>query len=175
MTSRSHWSVGKDWSTYVQLWAFAFAKEIRIGSVTMLAFMTAPLAFGLFLYHVYLIWAGMTTNESTKWADWRDDIVDGIVFKGRRRLRSTGGRSTDPGTEPKVAWPLESDQILVRQEHGWFPSSEADAQRADFSSLSAADSVIDDNGWVNVMKLEEVHNVYDLGFWGNLKDVFRTR
>ena len=174
MTSRSHWSVGKDWSTYFQLWASAFAKDIPVGSVTMLAFMTAPLAWGLFTYHVYLIWAGMTTNESHKWADWRDDVVDGIVFKGRRRSRGAGGRSVDPEAEPNVAWPLESNQILVRREDGWPRSSEANEKGVDLSYSLATESVNDENGWVNVRTLEEVHNIYDLGFWDNFKDILRT-
>lgn len=141
----------------------------------MLAVLTAPLAWGLFLYHVYLIWAGMTTNESHKWADWRDDIADGIVFKGRRRSRDSGGRSTNPGTEPKVAWPLESDQILVRREQGWPPSSEADEHRTGPSSALDIDHKDDGKGWTNVMKLEEVYNIYDLGFWDNLGDILRIR
>ena len=140
----------------------------------MLAFMTAPLAWGLFLYHVYLIWAGMTTNESHKWADWRDDIGDGIVFKGRRST-GAGARSTNPETDPDVAWPLENDQILVRREHGWPPNSEANEQSAGVSSASNIDPLIDENGWVTVMKLEEVHNIYDLGFWDNFSDILRTR
>ena len=175
MISRSHWSVGKDWSTYFQLWAVAFADNIRIGSVTMLACMTAPLALGLFLYHVYLIWAGMTTNESHKWADWRDDIADGIVFKGRRLLTGPGGTFPNPEVEPKVAWPLESDQILIRREYGWPSSLEANEQRAGRSSASDTDPVNDGKGWVNVLKLEEVYNIYDLGFWDNFRDILRTR
>lgn len=167
--------MGKDWSTYFQLWASAFAGDIRIGSVTMLAALTAPLAWGLFLYHVYLIWAGMTTNESHKWADWRDDIADGIVFKGQRRSRGSGERPTNPGTEPKVAWPLESDQILVRREQGWSSSSEADEHRTGLSSALDIDHKNDGKGWTNVMKLEEVYNIYDLGFWDNLADIRPTR
>lgn len=175
MASRSHWSVGKDWSTYFQLWTSAFAEDIRIGSVTLLAFMTAPLALGLFLYHVYLVWAGMTTNESHKWADWRDDIADGIVFKGRRRSRAAGERSADPETEPEVAWPLVHDQILVRGENGWPPSSEASDQRAAIPLSIASDLVNDENSWVKVRNLGEVHNIYDLGFWDNFRDILRTR
>ena len=51
--------------------------------VGMLAASTFLLPLGLLAYHCYLIWAGMTTNESQKWADWRDDMVDGVVFNDK--------------------------------------------------------------------------------------------
>ena len=38
------------------------------------------------LYHLYLVWQGMTTNESFKWDDLKDTIKrDGKVQVGRTR------------------------------------------------------------------------------------------
>ncbi|KAI2478336.1 Palmitoyltransferase [Pyrenophora tritici-repentis] len=54
--------------------------------------MASPLA--LFGYHIYLIWAGMTTNESGKWSDWSDDMVEGVVFLGQRREDTMHGHSS---------------------------------------------------------------------------------
>ncbi|TKA79520.1 hypothetical protein B0A49_01086 [Cryomyces minteri] len=65
------------------------AGGLSIAGVGLLAFYTAPLPLGLLAYHVYLIWAGMTTNESAKWADWREDMHDGVVFKARRSVALT--------------------------------------------------------------------------------------
>jgi palmitoyltransferase len=70
MTSRSHWSVGKDWSTYVQL-GLCLCEGHSNRKCDNVSLHDSASGWGLFLYHVYLIWAGMTTNESPKWADWR--------------------------------------------------------------------------------------------------------
>ncbi|KAI7410477.1 zf-DHHC-domain-containing protein, partial [Hortaea werneckii] len=60
------------------------AGGLSIAGVGLLAGSTALLPFALLAYHAYLIWAGMTTNESSKWADWRDDIYSGHVFRSER-------------------------------------------------------------------------------------------
>ncbi len=175
MASRSHWSVGKNWSTYFQLWGWAITKDVRIGSVAMLTTMTAPLAWGLLLYHVYLIWAGMTTNESLKWSDWRDDIADGLVFKGRRSLKAAGNGLFDPEVDPKVDWPIESDQVLVRTETRLPPNTEASRLGSAASFASNANHISHGPDWVSVKGLQEVHNMYDLGFWDNFIDILRTK
>ncbi|KAI9878705.1 MAG: palmitoyltransferase swf1 [Pleopsidium flavum] len=175
MASRSHWSVGKNWSVYFQLWGWAITKDVRVGSVAMLTIMIAPLAWGLLLYHVYLIWAGMTTNESLKWADWKDDIADGIVFKGRRSLNTAGSGSIDPEVEPNVAWPIESDQILVRTETGLPPNTGESSMGAKATFASNADHIPHEFNWVSVKELQEVNNIYDLGFWDNFRDIIRNK
>ncbi len=172
MASRQHWSAGKDWSTYFQLWGRAFSEDVRIGGVTLLAIMTAPLAIGLLIYHIYLIWAGMTTNESSKWADWRDDIADGVVFAGRRTSTAVEKGLVSPEMEPMVAWPIRSDQVLIRVESGLPPSID---NRAEFISAPCSDPMSYGEDWTLVQKLQDVHNVYDLGFWYNLRDILRTR
>ena len=169
IASRSHWSEGKDWSTWFKLWGWAFANDVRIGSVALLALMTAPLALGLLLYHAYLVWAGMTTNESHKWADWREDIVDGVVFKGRKsQLVSTSG-AINHDTEPDVAWPVGSDQVLVRRESRCSPSAEIDGRSAAVTFTFDAETINYGQDWVHVKSLQEVQNMYDLGLWENIK------
>lgn len=56
---------------------------ISVLGVGLLAALTWPLPLGLLAYHVYLVWAGMTTNEANKWADWRDQMREGNVYIGR--------------------------------------------------------------------------------------------
>ncbi|KAF1938161.1 palmitoyltransferase swf1 [Clathrospora elynae] len=162
---------------------------IRASGVGLLALLTWPLPLGLLAYHVYLIWAGMTTNESGKWADWQDDMADGVVFLAHRRedtlqeyrpaastrvqLHSSAHSPssispipTPPETpledeEPLTTWPLESRHILVRTRDGKPPKNLPDR----IKSVATADS------FERVWSLAAVENVYDLGFWDNVKDV----
>ena len=151
---------------------------IQGSGVGLLALLTWPLPLGLLLYHIYLIWAGMTTNESSKWADWRDDMADGVVFLGQRREETmqecysarssstTSPNSTLPGRpseeeEPPTTWPLESRHILIRTQTGQPPKS----------LPSRIQSVAKEDSFERVWNLAAVENVYDLGFWDNLVEV----
>ena len=157
------------------------AGGLSIAGVGMLAVSTAFLPLGLFAYHCYLIWAGMTTNESQKWADWRDDMADGLVFiSSRAAIRAhtmkrreaqasnvdTTGAAADvklgadlgllAGAEddPDIDWPVDSDQIVVRTNNGRPPKGQEDL-------------------WRRIWSLDEVENVYDLGGWDNFVDVVK--
>lgn len=150
---------------------------LSIAGVGMLAAATGFLPLGLLAYHCYLIWAGMTTNESQKWADWRDDISDGDVLRGSRkaldthhRLRKYGDRGIHASngsiqndqdidgspSEPLVAWPMSTDQVLICTQHGQPPVGE--------EAL-----------WKRVWSLRDVDNIYDLGGWRNFKEIFAGR
>ncbi|KAI4710721.1 hypothetical protein J4E89_004311 [Alternaria sp. Ai002NY15] len=162
---------------------------VRGSGVGLLALLTWPLPLGLLAYHVYLIWAGMTTNESAKWADWRDDMADGVVFLGHRRedtmreyrsvtparehthasahsSSSTSPFPTPPETppedeEPPTTWPLESRHILIRTRNGQPPKT----------LPSRIQSVASEDSFERVWNLAAVENVYDLGFWDNIVEV----
>lgn len=172
--SRAHWSAGKTWSQYSHSWLWAFANNVRIGGVGMLALLTAPLAWALCLYHVYLVWAGITTNESGKWADWRDDITEGFVFRTERSINVIQGGQKQGSTEPMVDWPISSTQQLISTENGQPPDAEVNG-----SSVSARSSPIKRNTvkqrWRQIQSLDEVDNIYDLGFWDNVLDVLPTK
>lgn len=159
------------------------AGGLSIAGVGMLAASTAFLPLGLFAYHCYLIWAGMTTNESQKWADWRDDMADGLVFissraairahcKKQLEAQASGNRDiavradANLGTalglmagaedDPDVEWPVDSDQIVVRTNDGKPPKGQ--------EAL-----------WRRIWGLAEVENIYDLGGWDNFRDVAMGR
>ncbi|KAM0724002.1 hypothetical protein Q7P37_000993 [Cladosporium fusiforme] len=159
------------------------AGGLSIAGVGMLAASTAFLPLGLFAYHAYLIWAGMTTNESQKWADWRDDMADGLVFVSSRaairahcikQQEAVASGSRDTGVcadvtlgsalgllagaqdDPDVEWPVDSDQIVVRTNNGKPPKGQ---------------EVL----WRRIWTLAEVENVYDLGGWDNFWDVVMGR
>lgn len=151
---------------------------LRVSGVGLLALLTWPLPLSLLAYHIYLIWAGMTTNESSKWSDWRDDMADGAVFLGRRRddtmdgdegyeLRKRAGESTNVSVnedeEPQTTWPLVSRHILLRTLDGQPPRELPSRIR----------SVADEDSFERVWSISAVENVYDLGFWDNLMEVLR--
>lgn len=105
-----------------------------------------------------MIYAGTTTNESMKWSDWKLDIKDDIVY--RRRMSPT--RQKNLRFEP--AWtrlPIEAKQIMIRDENG--------VPRADSNNIPG------EGEWTKVQSLREVDNLYDMGFWENLRDVFWPR
>ncbi|KAF2837661.1 zf-DHHC-domain-containing protein [Patellaria atrata CBS 101060] len=148
---------------------------VRIAAVGLLAFMTAPLPAALLGYHIYLIWAGMTTNESAKWSDWRQDMYDGRVFLGKQlpwtdittmgsRAWKTRDSMLDPPTEPPTDWPVRPSQILVQTRDGKPPHDPLPESLV---------GVVDPASWKRCWRLTEVENIYDLGFWDNLVEVLR--
>ncbi|KAL8701786.1 MAG: hypothetical protein Q9224_000333 [Gallowayella concinna] len=155
-----NWSSGLTWSMYASHWSWALSQDIRIGGVGLLALLTAPLAWTMFLYHLYLVWAGMTTNESSKWSEWREYIDEGLVYKWLGNANHVPAQSKDPTTEPVVDWPIHSDQRLYWSEDGRPPGAIAMGE----DGISAS--------WKPVHGLCEISNLYDLGFWDNLKDIF---
>ncbi|EAW06483.1 DHHC palmitoyltransferase family protein [Aspergillus clavatus NRRL 1] len=168
--SSSHLRSGnQSWTTFFNVWAIAITSDIRVGAVSLLTAMTAPLAVAFLVYHAYLIWAGTTTNESAKWSDWKEDVADGVVFKSTRG--EIYGTSSEP-TRDQISWPVSSDQILIIKE-GQPPSdgfmfcslSNAILQKDDPQALV-------DTRWRQVSSMREIDNIYDLGFGDNLRDAF---
>lgn len=164
-----YWSTGTTWSQYFGMWSWALAQDVRIGAVGLLALLTAPLGWGLFLYHVYLIWAGMTTNESSKWEDWKDAVHDGHVFRTENAaiLDSDQGRNLE--IEPIVQWPAFSNQQVMRCEDRRPPDGHGMVD-ADLAEVAAMTPHARKARWRKVNSMQEVENLYDLGFWDNLRD-----
>jgi len=144
---------GLTWTQYWNVIAWILQEHTRIGAVTLLCLMITPLIIGLFVYHIYLIYAGTTTNESMKWQDWQAEMSDGYVFKRSLPLN----RVKDVNEAKQTTWPVQSQQILLRTEDGAPPTG------------SEAVGV---GAWERVWKLRDVENLYDLGFWDNMVDVF---
>ncbi|EFQ85399.1 hypothetical protein CFE70_009502 [Pyrenophora teres f. teres 0-1] len=143
---------------------------VRGSGVGLLALLTWLLPLALLGYHIYLIWAGMTTNESGKWSDWSDDMAEGVVFLGHRREDTIHNQSSSlpsssstvqPDEEPPTTWPLESRHILIRTQTGQSPKS----------LPSRIKSVAQEDSFEHVWSLAKVENVYDLGFWDNILEV----
>ncbi|KAI9793298.1 MAG: palmitoyltransferase swf1 [Piccolia ochrophora] len=167
---QKHWSANLGWSEYFALWRWAIIDDSYVGIVGLLCVLCAPLSWGLLIFHLYLTWAGMTTNESAKWSKWKDDIEDGLVFKAKRSRVTTGDAqdlsitASSAARSPDTAssrWPVCSDQILLFKEDGVDPGE---------ATLDTEEDVA--SPWRRVFSLQEVDNLYDLGFWENLLDHF---
>ncbi|KLJ11365.1 hypothetical protein EMPG_13362 [Blastomyces silverae] len=171
-----HWAEGIEWGMYFQFWGYAIADDIIVGGIFMLALLTSLLPLAMFLYHVYLIWSGMTTNESAKWGDWRDDIADGLVFKARKSEIYPQKHPDADIVEPSVSWPIQVDQTLIFTDDG-------DPPRVGFSLARECSSVTQpvgldaapDTRWIRVKSLKDVVNIYDRGFSMNLREGLRLR
>ncbi|KAF2802392.1 zf-DHHC-domain-containing protein, partial [Mytilinidion resinicola] len=136
--------------------------SVSIAGVGLLALLTWPMPLGLLGYHMYLIWAGMTTNESSKWADWRDDMYDGVVFLGLQKSKEEDNH-LDPEREleePPTSWPVSGRHLLVRTRDGQPPQQLSRRLR----------EAAQEGSWERCWRLAEVENVYDLGFWDNLME-----
>jgi len=82
---------------------------------------------------------------------------EGFVFKRSLPV----DREKDHRIEPLwTRWPAESQQIILRTEDGLPP---------------IGPTAIGIGQWERVWKLADVENLYDLGFWDNLTDVFWSR
>ncbi|OJJ45482.1 hypothetical protein ASPZODRAFT_153132 [Penicilliopsis zonata CBS 506.65] len=175
LRSITQWSSIDNWMTFFNIWALAIAADIRIGFVYLLAVMCIPLALAFLAYHTYLVWAGMTTNESAKWDDLKDDIADGCVFRSTKK--EIYGDSPVPAglRDDHPTWPMTSDQIILVTD-GQPPAD-------GFMLSSRSNYIVQQEGqrgpidprWRCVRSLREVDNIYDLGFWDNLREALRLR
>lgn len=163
------------WANYFGTWGWAISKQRRIGSISLLCLLCAPMVWGIYIYHIYLVWAGMTTNENNKWSRWRDDIADGLVYKLARDQAHQGvsngetrgsmeAKQVDGFTQKgeversEIPQSFKIDPLLLRTEDGRPPKSREQG-----------------HVWRRVSHISEVDNIYDLGFWNNLRAIFLTR
>lgn len=156
----------KEWTMYFNIWAIVITADPRIGTVSLLMLMTAPLAVAFLAYHTYLIWAGATTNESAKWSGWKEDVADGYVFKAKRSQVPGVPPSVDLGDRP---WPVKSDQILVTDNRppmeGYILASDSN-----FAYYRREPNGPIDPRWTQPHAMKDLDNIYDMGFRDNLKD-----
>ncbi|KAJ3528265.1 hypothetical protein NM208_g10280 [Fusarium decemcellulare] len=153
------WSLWKPsnmtWTRYLAGWGWGIQDNVNMGASTLLAILTAPLVWGLLIYTVYLIYCGTTTNETLKWSEWKEDMHDGFAF----RRTMSAGREKNMQVEPRYTrWPLETEQILITTRDGQPPKDDA--------------PIPGEGPWERVWGLSHVENLYDMGFWDNLMDVF---
>ncbi len=146
---------GLTWSNYFTVLSWSLQEETRMGSITLLCLLISPLICGLFAYHIYLLWAGTTTNETMKWSEWKADISEGLAF--RRDLdhdRQTGAKFDNA----RLAWPVKCTKIYIIADEP--PPMEGEEGVGE---------------WEQVWKLADVDNIYDVGLYRNLRDIFLPR
>lgn len=140
----------------------------------------------------------MTTNESGKWADLREDIGEGRVWRGRveelrgdfrewglesgiESGRGNGGRSG--GDDCAFEWPVMPTWVVVRMEEAGRGPRVRKRRGKGSTNIHGEIGPMDgnteqweeDERWTQVSGLSEIVNIYDLGFWDNLKDVLLNR
>ena len=191
--SWTNWLGAKGHYFAIFLSLYLDAGGLCVAGVGLLALLTWPLPLGLLAYHIYLIWAGMTTNESSKWADWRDDMADGVVFLGRRRddtmaenrvnrVHAAGAShrraSSRSSSDEPILTPGEDEEMAALEEPmtSWPLESRhilvrtRDGQ-APKTLPVRVQRVAEPDSFERVWNLTAVENVYDLGFWDNLVEV----
>ena len=142
------------WSRYFLFLGWGIQRNSKLGSTTLLALFITPLVWCLAIYDFYLIYCGITTNESLKWSEWAEDMRDGYVFQ--RHLGAN--RRRDPQKDPiSTRWPTEPRKILVATVDGKPPNR---------SRLPG------EGDWERLWKIKHVDNLYDAGWWDNILDVF---
>jgi palmitoyltransferase ZDHHC4 len=125
------------------------------GGVGFLALLTAPLPAGLLAYHLYLVWAGTTTNESGKWGDWKEDVEDDLVWSTEVYQHGQEYK------QPWVKWPKRSETFLVLTNDGREPRLVAE-------EITRVIVGGDKASWRRVRSMKELVNIYDLGLWENI-------
>ncbi|KAF3903293.1 hypothetical protein ABW20_dc0110614 [Dactylellina cionopaga] len=145
------------WSAWFNEFMLCLVMDVMLGIVCLLCLMTGLMSFGFTGYHFYLLWAGTTTNETFKWSDWKDDIGANEVWMARDPTRNpfTGRWSSDtPGPLNAHNWPVQSDKIVYRI---------VNQEEMEYLDKSLV--------WGPVESMQEMENVYDIGFWKTLEGV----
>jgi len=154
------------WADQAFAWIIGYIdvidKALVIGGVArsgvgLLALINAPLPACLLAYHAYLVWMGMTTNESNKWSNWRAELAEGSAY-----IAPIVGNDESDSQHAPQQWPKRSRQILVRTSDGLPPRNLQPEVKA----------VVGEHvEWRRCLNFKEVDNTYDLGPWRNLMDV----
>ena len=115
----------------------------------------------------------MTTNESSKWGDLRDDVADGLVWKATRA--DVVGWEEREREESRAKWPVAGKWVVVVTRDGEIPAGSRQGQNGHAGLVSVGRVGYEGATWEKVTSLAEVENVYDLGFLENLREVFVNR
>ncbi|KAI5370479.1 Putative palmitoyltransferase, DHHC domain-containing protein [Septoria linicola] len=145
---------------------------LSVAGVGLLAVSTTALPLGLLAYHLYLIWAGMTTNESQKWADYREDMSDGYVFRARKQDLAAHNRAKN--NVQGLANSAHNPALDAYRDDGGsasqqFAGSEEVLVRTNDGKPPRGQEAL----WTRVWSLSDVDNIYDLGGVRNFLEVLR--
>jgi hypothetical protein len=151
-------------------WLYAVSAAVHLGGVTrlcigFLAMLAMPLPAGLLVFHIRLVWNGMTTIEYERWNDWREEIAEGTAFLAPLVIKNNEESCQDilHGWDEKSPWPKRSQDFLVLTDDGLPPRN---------LNPEIVKAVGENARWRRCRSLEEVENVYDLGVWENVRENF---
>lgn len=119
----------------------------------------------------------MTTNESEKWGELRDDVAEGTIWQARRVELLDDYPPLPPHVEPPLAevdWPIEPKWWICRMRPGERPRRWKKGNGESESEGQMVAGEVDER-WERVGSMAEVNNIYDLGFWENLADAVWNR
>lgn len=150
------------------------------------------MSYSFTIYHLYLIWAGTTTSETFKWADWAADIRSGEIYIATAQtplylakppqplpLPPPTGSGSGSGSEDG-AFRLDPDGFAQQQLRSMTEPEVPWPRRA--RQVLARVPTGGDPGrlpgglsWKRCEGLAEVENLYDLGGGENLRMVVWPR
>ena len=125
-----------------------------LGALGIFAFLVGFVILAFLGYQLSLIKSGMTANEAFKWEDLDEIIQMGELYVHEKAFDIDDAKLAKHPKIPKT--------IKLY----WNETAEERKRR-----LSGPRGKNDYDG-KQVQSLKEVENIYDKGFWGNLKEIF---
>ena len=137
----------------------------------------------------------MTTNETDKWANLREDMRDGLVYRGLLRNHGDDDDDINPDRnsdnnhyhknsdkegegEEDSRWPHQSRYIVLVLDDNNNSGNAVSTDRTQTPPVLPAhianklSDTVDPASWQRVWHLGDVENIYDVGFWTALADVW---
>ncbi|KAG0227627.1 hypothetical protein BGW42_002800 [Actinomortierella wolfii] len=169
---------------HYQLFVYQMQTDRSLGALGIFALLAGLVIFVFFIYNLYLIALGMTTNESFKWEDiseyiYRGELVvvmDRALARQYRTERIEGNRSKD-----KSEW---LDSSLLRYElrdrrhpsHPHYIGKKSTAQDQSTSAAVPPPIPLESMGLVEhtVQSMKEIDNLYHEGVWNNFVKLIFT-
>ncbi|CAN6638291.1 hypothetical protein TRVA0_017S00232 [Trichomonascus vanleenenianus] len=138
-------------------WSKAIVKSSthrKMGSLMILTALLFPVAFAFLLEHIKYIYLGVTTNETLKWEDLTDSMHDGTLWfydHDTPEARQMSHAKNEPSI---VLQKFEGENHFNRR------LTPYEEQRVQSHRLILK----------KLDNLHHINNIYDLGFWRNLRD-----
>ncbi|KAI7904871.1 DHHC palmitoyltransferase-domain-containing protein [Cokeromyces recurvatus] len=130
--------------TFRKAFLYVLHRDRIIGSIGILALVVSVVVLIFFLYQLYLAGIGITTNEAFKWEMVEDSIDRGELY------RKSVIKVNNVKSQTTANYSLRYNKQRSNQEE-------------------EEEAIIEEK---RIESLDEVDNIYDKGFFGNLKEVF---
>ncbi|KAJ3180448.1 hypothetical protein HDU87_001957 [Geranomyces variabilis] len=165
-----------------QKWMYMVHRELLLTALGMFCICAGVVVVAFILYQLSLIVArGITTNESFKWDDVAYDVKEGVVHLPRRVLECNqrgespisrkapvppsvgptagGGKGGRGGGAARKRKQQQQQPTVERKEKDKLKEEETEERHGTDDEL------------VTIQSVNELRNIYHLGWWRNLMDV----